>query len=77
MLHRKYQHTEMVQNCKNIECVFKKSCWFRHEHEDNQVNKEKTNENEKYMQKLLKIVEKLSEKVSNLERINEARQNTI
>ena len=77
MLHRKYQHTEMVQNCKNIECVFEESCWFRHEHEDTQLNKEKTNENEKYMQKLLEIVEKLSEKVSNLEKVNEVRQNTI
>ena len=77
MQHRKNQHSEMVQPCKNIECVFKTSCWFKHDHQDTQVYHEKKNENDKYIQKLLAIVEKLNEKVAKLENSKETRQNTV
>ena len=38
MKHRKLKHIEMVQMCKNNDqCVFKNSCWFRHEEYDNRI----------------------------------------
>ena len=46
MKHRKNHHTEMVKFCtNNEECVFKSSCWFRHENHDENMIKEKSEEN--------------------------------
>ena len=46
MNHRKNQHQEMVQLCKNNEeCVFKSSCWFRHGINEKQMRNEKSDEN--------------------------------
>ena len=46
MNHRKNQHREMVQLCKNNEeCVFKSSCWFKHGIYEKHIRKEKSDEN--------------------------------
>ena len=67
MKHRKRKHPEMVNTCKNIECIYKNECWFRHDFEDIKEDNIKANENEKLIEKLVGLVEKLSERVSNLE----------
>ena len=65
MKHRKLKHKEMVQMCKNNgQCLFKNSCWFRHEEYDNQIIIENNEENENVIHKLVSIVETLSKKVS-------------
>ena len=65
MKHRKLKHIEMVQMCKNNDqCLFKTSCWFRHEEYDNQISTENNEENENIIQKLVSIVETISKKVS-------------
>jgi len=52
MKHRKNHHTEMVKFCKNNEeCVFKSSCWFRHEIHDEHMIQEKSEKNENGMAK--------------------------
>ena len=68
MKHRKLKHIEMVQMCKNNDqCIFKNSCWFRHEEYDNQIIIENNEENENVIQKLVSIVETISKKVSKQE----------
>ena len=67
MKHRKSEHPEMVKTCKNNECIYKNECWFIHEQENTKVNNIKTNENEKLIEKLVGLVEKLNERVSSLE----------
>ena len=72
MKHRKSEHSEMVKTCKNNECIYKNECWFRHEHnehENTQINNIKTNENEKLIEKLVGLVEKLNKRVSCLENL--------
>ena len=67
MKHRKTKHVEMVKSCKNGECIYKNECWFRHDFEDIKEDNIKANENEKLIEKLVGLVEKLNERVSNLE----------
>ena len=60
MKHRKNHHTEMVNFCtNNEECVFKSSCWFRHKIHDENMIKEKSEENGNGNEK------KLNKKISN------------
>ena len=74
MKHRKTEHLETVKTCKNNECIYKNECWFRHEHEDTKINNIKINENEKLIEKLVGLVEKLNQRVSSLEHLeNKAR----
>ena len=68
MKHRKNKHPEMVKVCNNNQCIYEKECWFRHTNEDTQMNNIKTNENEKLIEKLVGLVEKLNERVSTLEK---------
>ena len=68
MKHRKLKHIEMVQMCKNDkQCLFKNSCWFMHEEYDHQIIIENNEENENIIEKLVSIVETLSQKVSSQE----------
>ena len=70
MHHRKLEHSEMVQICKNNEyCVFKRSCWFKHEHIDKKISKEKTDDNEHTGQKLIGTVENSNKEVSSIEKM--------
>ena len=57
----------MVKTCKNCECIQKNVCWFRNDFEDIKEDNIKANENEKLIEKLVGLVEKLNERVSNLE----------
>ena len=67
MKHRKTKHPEMVKTCKNYECIYDNECWFRHDFEDIKEDNIKANENEKLIEKLVTLVEKLNERVSKLE----------
>ena len=70
--HRKSNHSYMVQYCKsNKKWVFKSSCWFRHGILHEQVMNEKSDEEENIINKLLKNIEKLNEKVIKLENMLE------
>ena len=72
MRHRKSNRSDMVQYCKNNKkCVFKNSCWFRHGILDEQVMNGKSDEEENIINKLLKNIEKLNEKVIKLENMLE------
>ena len=61
------KRTYIVHTCKNCECIYKNECWFRHDFEDIKEDNIKTNENEKLIEKLVGLVEKLNERVSKLE----------
>ena len=66
MQHMKIKHIEMVKTCRNQECFYKNSCWFRHgyENENAGITTEKINDN---VNRLQNIVEKLSDKVAKFE----------
>ena len=68
MKHRKDLHPEMVKICRNTQCFYENECWFRHENDNSKLNNIKTNENEKLIEKLVGLVEKLNERVSTLEK---------
>ena len=55
------------KNRQDSECCFKNECWFRNDFEDIKEDNIKANENEKLIEKLVGLVEKLNERVSNLE----------
>ena len=68
MKHRKDLHPEMVKICRNTQCFYENECWFRHENDNSKLNNIKTNENEKLIEKLVGLVEKLNERVLTLEK---------
>ena len=68
MKHKKYNHAEMVPDCKNmIKCEYSdKNCWFNHSDKTEDKNKkvEKENHEDKILlQKLMELVEKISERL--------------
>ena len=76
MQHRKLHHAEMVKICKNDECIYKKDCWFRHEHEEMEINNKEKNEN--ITERLVNLVEKLNKRVITLESMmNDTRMKTV
>ena len=58
----------MVKICRNNQCIYENECWFRHENDNSKLNNIKTNENEKLIEKLVGLVEKLNERVLTLEK---------
>ena len=74
MKHRKSEHANVIKTCKNTTtCLFKKECWFKHEELDNNHNEDennKNNESANIIQKLFKVVEKFTEKVTRLENLS-------
>ena len=76
MQHRKLYHAQMVKICRNDECIYKKDCWFRHEHEEMEINNKEKNEN--ITERLVNLVEKLNKKVITLESMmNDTRIQTV
>ena len=61
MQHRKIKHIEMVKTCRNQECFYKNSCWFRHGYENENAGittTKKINENENKLQNIAEKVKK-------------------
>ena len=68
MKHRKTLHPEIVKICQNNQCNFENECWFRHENDNIKLINIKTNKNEKFIEKLVGLVEKLYERALTLEK---------
>ena len=75
MRHRKTKHSMLVPMCNKETCQYKsKTCWFNHNNSEN-INDnevvddvhENENETNKIIQKLVKMVEKYSERIRILE----------
>ena len=71
--HRKRKHKEHVQPCNNIrngKCTFgKEKCWFNHE--GHKPTKENENENNSVVQRILIMMEKMTERIVKMEMNNE------
>ena len=67
--HRKTAHSTIVPNCRNNikgECKYGDTyCWFKHE-----KNESETDEKSDIMQKLFHVMEKMTERISELEKLN-------
>ena len=67
MQHKRSEHAEIVQICKNMNscpyqnCWFEQNCWFRHEpYEQNNGKQEVT-------EKILSVIEKFTQRIVKLE----------
>ena len=74
-MQRKQHHSSLVPLCKNItngDCTYRKqNCWFIHKDIKESVNQEqneKTNDNNKVIQQLFTIMEKMTERITCLEK---------
>ena len=57
MKHRKKEHGNLIEKCKNNDtCSYKKECWYKHEEIDNNGYEEE-NKKENIIQKLFEVVE--------------------
>ena len=74
-MHRKQHHSSSVPLCKNITnggCTYgKHTCWFIHNDIKENINHEeteKTNDNNRVIQQLFTIMEKMTERITQLEK---------
>ena len=75
--HRKNKHLQSVPVCKftSEECTFgSKNCWFRHETDENDEvqdgNDDKKFENNETVQKIFKMMENLTKRITDIEKQN-------
>ena len=72
MKHRKIHHSEQVSSCRHASyraCMFgKDNCWFvQDDRSNNQVDENDRNLNEKFFEKVLNMMEKMSESILQME----------
>ena len=67
--HQKEQHWQFIPMCKNFKtCIYsKKTCWFKHENNENRNEDENNVNNEIMIQKLIQMMEKITERMLILE----------
>ena len=76
--HRKIKHPQSVPVCDKFtseECTFgSKKCWFRHETDENNDVKDEKNdkkfENNETVQKIFKMMENLTKRITDIEKQN-------
>ena len=66
MEHRKHEHGEMVQMCKNTNVCPYQNCWFHHEPNKSH---EQNNEKQEVTQKILTMMEKFTQRIVKLENL--------
>ena len=69
--HRKQRHLEKVPKCTNImngECTYGDDCWFNHQVKRNEEEIIEDIEDRVILKKLLDMVEKITERVVNIEK---------
>ena len=64
--HQKEQHRQFIPKCKNFEtCIYgKATCWFKHENNKSRNEDENITNNESMIQKLIQMMEKITERMS-------------
>ena len=75
MKHKKNDHKQYVQLCKNEKngsCIYgNKKCWFRHENEQsdnkNQKHEKEIEENKKVTQRMFEMMETITQSVIEIE----------
>jgi hypothetical protein len=60
MHHKKIEHADIVQMCKNTNSCTYQNCWFHHE---------QNNEKEEVTEKILSMMEKFTQRIVNLENL--------
>ena len=64
MLHKRSEHAEIVQMCKNMKTCPYQNCWFRHEpYKSNDQN----NEKQEVTEKILSMMEQFTQRIVKLE----------
>ena len=56
MQHKKSEHSEIVQMCKNINSCLYQNCWFRHE------SLERNTDEQKVTEQILRMMEKFTQR---------------
>ena len=81
MKHRKTMHSEFVQNCQNEDCQHgSHNCWFIHKETKNdksenmnesniENNYERKSQNDEWIQKIMEMLEKYSQRIIILENL--------
>ena len=77
--HKKQEHGHLVQECRNADngkCIFEsKACWFKHEESEKDFETEKsTNEQNIVIEKVFGMLEKMTERILQIENYNLANQ---
>ena len=77
MKHKKEYHIQTVQACKNRICIYgRQKCWYKHEISEKEIiepienNEDGINENNDVIQRLMKMVETLTQRIFKIEETN-------
>ena len=77
MKHKKANHIQTVQVCKNGMCIYGKNCWFKHEGSEriekgplHENNEDVINVNNEDIQRIMKMMETLTKRIVNMEATN-------
>ena len=70
--HHKHKHVNSIPECKNSsqnKCSYgADKCWFRHNETDDQEKYQIQNQNHEITEKLMKMMEKFTERIVNIEK---------
>ena len=78
MKHKKGKHNEKVRKCRYFSagnCIFgSEKCWYKHDKLENDSNEKVTVENQELWDKLLSMMEQMTERITLMENQNKEKQ---